>query len=94
MKVVEWTDENGYKRRRQLRNKDPNSMRESGVPLEPPDLDQLDWATIKRDLHNALFDRGLVTWQDVQRSQNGVTTAILATVRRKLIVLYKVRRGG
>lgn len=69
-------------------------MRESGVPLEPPDLDQLDWATIKRDLHNALFDRGLVTWQDVQRSQNGVTTAILATVRRKLIVLYKVRRGG
>ena len=89
MKIVEWTDNKGYKRKRAIKDTDSNESAIHGMPLEPPDLERLDWKQLKLDLYHNLMNRDLVSWQDVQYSQNGVTSAILATFKRKIIALYR-----
>lgn len=92
MKKVEWTDEKGFKRGSLLREQDPEVLRESGVPIGPPNLDEVDWEGVKRDLHNRLYELGLFTWEDVVAKQNGVTSAILSAFRKRIVTLY--RTGG
>jgi len=89
MKVVEWEDKDGYRHRSMLRDNDPDRLASSGIPLDPPDIDRLDWDKIKRDLHNSLVEGGLSTWQDVQNSQTGLVSSILSVLKRPLIDLYK-----
>jgi hypothetical protein len=89
MKNVVWTDEDGYKRVSLLRDRDPDHMAPEGIPLTPPDLSQLDWEEMKRELHNSLVDKKLFTWDDVQREQNGVSSAILSVMKRRMIALYR-----
>lgn len=94
MKIVVWTDKDGYNHRSLLRDSDPDSIASSGVPLDPPSVDQLDWEGIKRDLHNALIDRGLHDMQDVQKQQNGVTSSIISVLKRPLMSLYKMQEAA
>jgi hypothetical protein len=89
MKVVIWEDERGYKRRSLLRDNDPDHLAKSGVPLDPPDLTALDWEGLMRDLHNALVERGLSSWQDVLDSQTGITSSIISVFKRPIVGLYK-----
>ena len=109
MKIITCLDPNGYKRRYIIRDSDPEDQAaELGIPADPPDLKGLDWSGVealgvdvdelKRKLHNHLVTFGLITWRDVQRSQNGVTQAIMAVghdrrllglLKRQLIMLYK-----
>ena len=91
MKTVEWTTENGYERRALIRDEDPVQLAYGGggLAIGPPDLEQLDWDAIKRELHNTLVSRGLNSWAEVQRSQNGITSAITAVLRRRIINLYR-----
>lgn len=93
MQRVEWTDGKGRKRCRLVHNvlDDPKE----GVPLEPPDLDRLDWERIKAVLHNELMDRGLLTAQDAQVNPNAFSGAIFAALRRPLLDLYRehLQRG-
>jgi predicted nuclease with TOPRIM domain len=72
-----------------LRDGDPESMAEKGIPVMPPDLNGVDWEDVKRELHNALVDQGLFTWQDVQREQRGVTSAVKTCLHRRVIELYR-----
>lgn len=89
MKIVEWVDEQGFKHKSLLRDQDPDRLAPSGVPLDPPDLNRLDWEGLKRELHNLLLEKGLRTWKDVQKSQNGVTSSIVTVFKRPIISLYK-----
>lgn len=89
MKLVQWTDDNGYYRLSLLRDKDPDELAPQGVPHEPPDINDLDWERIKREIHNLLVSKRLLNWKDVQRSQNGITNTINATIKRELIMLYR-----
>lgn len=89
MKIINWIDDDGYKRQRAIKEGEPDELAIDGIPLEPPDLERLDWEQLKRDLYHNLMNRDLVSWQDVQFSQNGVTSAILATFKRPLIALYR-----
>jgi len=91
MRKVIKVDRFRYKRAYLVKNEDPDEKAEEGIQLNPPDLDLLEWEEVKRDLHNMLVDRGLFTWMDVQRAQNGVTASILAAMRKRLITLYKNR---
>jgi len=92
MRFVTWTDTHGYRRRALVCDTDPDDAApEIGVPAGIPDLDTLDWDAIKRDLHNHLTDQGLITWKDVQDSTNGITSAVLAVMRKRLILLYKTQ---
>ena len=89
MRLVNWTDENGYKRRSLVRDNDPDTEAESGIRKDIPSLNELDWEDMKRTLHNYLFDNGVFTRDDVTRLQNSVTNAITATFRRQIINLYR-----
>jgi len=42
----------------------------------------------RRDLHNALFDAGLISWLDIQQKQ-GLPGLILGVTRTRLINLYR-----
>ena len=92
MKATCWIDEAGYSRVSIVHDDDDTLEASHGLPIGPPDVTNLDWEDIVRDLHNALVDRGLFTYKDVMRSQNGVTSAILSVLRRKVITLYKQQR--
>ena len=91
MRSVGWTDNDGYKHQSLVRDGDPDSAAETGIPNDPPDLNQLDWNEIERELHNRLVEAGLITWVDVQRSQNGLTGIVRAVVHKRIVQLYKLQ---
>jgi hypothetical protein len=88
MRTTTWTDKHGYKHRSLVRDDDPDEMGPQGVLQDPPNLNELDWEGIKLDLHNALVERGLYSWRDVQEKR-GLRGAILSAVKRRLILLYR-----
>lgn len=89
MKLVEWQDKKGWLRRSLLRDEDSAQSAPSGVPQGVPDVTALDWGNIPKELNNQLHNRGLFSHEDVVRSQDGLTGAILAVLKRRLIKLYR-----
>jgi hypothetical protein len=87
MRTVTW-EKNGYKHRSIVRDDDPDEMAEQGILQDPPNLENLDWEGIKQDLHNALVERGLYSWRDVQEKR-GLRGAILSSTKRRLVQLYR-----
>lgn len=93
MKKVVWVDKHGYKHASLLRDNDPPENAHLGIPQDPPDLSRLDWEGMRRDLHNLLVERELITWQDVQAAQTGIQQAILTVFRSPIVRLYKSKDG-
>ncbi|NIM52297.1 MAG: hypothetical protein GTO22_24140 [Gemmatimonadales bacterium] len=103
MRLIQWLDDDGYRRQSLVRDDDPDDMAEYGIPLDPPSLAELDIPEeVKRDLHNELSVRGLLTWTDVMAQQNGVTGVVKAVagqhdlsepdtraLRRAVLALYR-----
>ena len=91
MKLVEWTDGSGYKRRALIRDDDAIDVAidGNGLSQDPPDINLLDWDNIRRELHNELVRRGLITYEDVMRQQTGVTASVKRAVTQRLLELYK-----
>lgn len=94
MRLVHFTDERGYKYVSMVRDSDPDESAPEGIIQGPPDVEFLDWDDIKRRLHNALVDRGLFDYNDLVRQQVGVQGAILSTLKRPVVELYKEHRDG
>ena len=88
MKPVIYTDKNGYKRRSLVRDNDDESDGELGIPYGPPDIRQLDWDRMLKDMHNALASAGLFNWKDAQESRVGISAAT-SVLKRELIQLYR-----
>lgn len=89
MRKIIWENEAGHKQVSLVRDDDPDSMASAGVPIGPPDLEELDWENIKRELNSMLIERGLLTWQNVQSQQNGITSVLLAVLKRPLVELFR-----
>ena len=92
MRTVIWEDRNGYTRASLVRDGDPDEAAEHGIPIEPPDLDQLEWEEGKRDLSNSLVRQGIFTYEDMRNAQNAVKRAVNLALHKKVVDLY--RRGG
>lgn len=88
MRPVKYKDDRGYLHRVMVKDDDPDEMARFGIPAGPPDLHELDWEEIIRQMNNALVEHGLNSWLDVQRSPIGVQVAT-TVVRRYLIDLYR-----
>lgn len=88
MRVVKWTDENGWVHRSQIRDSDPDSAAKKGIPRDPPDVNQIDWEAVKRDLHNLLADRGLINLADVRSKGEHLRSAAQSVLYERLIALY------
>jgi len=89
MKKVVWTDRAGYLRAAMIRDDDPDEMAEAGIPLNPPDLEDLDWEGIKRDIHNSLVQSELYTWKDVLRLQNAISGIVSRVMKQHIVRLYR-----
>lgn len=88
MKKVLFKDKRGYMRRALVRDTDPDSAANMGIPDGPPDISRLDWDTLRRDMSNALAENGAFDWDGLQRNQGGMIAA-LNVVKRALISLYR-----
>jgi len=92
MRQVTYTDTAGRKWQRLLPDAAPDSDARKGVPLGPPSLEALglNHETEVR-LHNALFNRGLITADDVARRPNEVAAALMSALRldaQTIMALY------
>ena len=85
MKILEWTDGDGYDRRALAREGDEPG---EGIPLDPPDLGRLDWEGVKRDLHNHLVSHGWFSWEDIQKTP-GLQAVCASVLKRRVIALYR-----
>lgn len=93
MKLLKWEDENGLIRQSWVKN--DVDIPDYGIPNDPPDLTSLGLPpAVCRELHNNLVENGLVTYQDVLRSGNGVTSILrqmdLKQYRQQVLTLYKL----
>lgn len=61
----------------------------TGIIQSPPDLRQLDWNSIQRNLHNALLEHNLLTLKDIQIRQNEFNKIVLSAVGKPLMNLYQ-----
>jgi len=107
MRLITYTDDNGYIRQALLRDSAPDDEAYKGIQLDLPNLDGVQGIPddVRRALHNALIARGLYCWADVLRLQNGVTgvvkvlaakhkldEATAKSIKRQVLHIYK--RGG
>lgn len=89
MRAVLREDQNGYLRAWLVRDSDPDEDAEQGIPLEPPDLDGIDWGEVQRDIHNALVRRGLFGAGDLAGRQSKVLPIVARVVKKHVVLLYK-----
>lgn len=94
MRKVEWTDKAGRRRRSIIRDNDSDSMAEYGIPDDPPNVDLIDWEQVKVDLHNALYDRNIVNWDDVVGQQTALRSAAISALKNHLVRLYRETQGA
>jgi len=89
MNLVKYTDENEITRAAYINEvvTDPRQ----GIPITIPDvIDGLDWEAIPKEIHNALMERGLYSWDDVQKQQTAITGILRSVLLRKIIALYRM----
>jgi hypothetical protein len=91
MKLVIWEDRRGWLHRSLVRDEDSDDMGPQGIAQDPPDIDEIDWDAVKKEIHNRLVEAGLVTWMDVQRGQNQIRGIIRAALQRRIIQLYRAK---
>lgn len=91
MRTVEWTDKNGYRHRSLVRDTDPDSAAPNGIQQDPPDLALLDWTGIQRDMHNAMVEREVSTWGDLQLCQCINYIVAQSGLGRRLKLLLKAQ---
>jgi hypothetical protein len=89
LKLVTWTDEDGYKHQSYIKDHEPDAMASQGIPNDPPSLDIIDWNEVKRTIHNRLVQQGIRNWTDIQRHQKAITSIVNSTIKNYLVALYR-----
>lgn len=87
MKLLTFTDADGFSHKSLVRDNDTDPS--IGLIQSPPDLRQLDWEAIVKNIHNALLERELFTIQDVQIRSTEFNQIILAKVVKPIFHLYQ-----
>lgn len=80
MRYETWTDEHGYDHRSMLPDWDKESHPSEGIPADPPDLSEIDWADVQKRLHNQMVGRSIFTWDDLRRNGGDLKNAILTAI--------------
>lgn len=89
MKTVITEDRNGFLRGHLIRNNDPIERAHEGIPVGPPDLSDIDWHEVEKQMHNALVKSKVYTYQDVQRGQGKVVGLAARIVKNHVVTLYR-----
>ena len=94
MKQVTWTDEKGYKHISLLRDEDSEVFAKQGIPCDPPDVESLDWEGVKRDTHNLLVERHMLTLSDIKISTNNLRSVAQDVLFHRLVTLFQSFESG
>ena len=89
MRLVEWTDENGYNHLAWLKDNEPDYKAPEGLSHDPPDVNRIHWEEIKKDVHNQMVKMRLTDWHKVMEHQNALTGIITGAVKRNLVYLFR-----
>ena len=90
MKTVLWTDKDGYRHRSLIRDDDPESEAQRGLPQDPPDLHNVDWEGVIRDIHNKLVEGGVMSYQDLMgRRDVDLKMFIVSAVKPRVIAVLR-----
>lgn len=87
MRLIERTDSDGYKHLYHIKDNDLDTA--PGIRADPPDIRQLDWEGIARQIHNGLVENKLISRNDIQYSKSGLDSIILTAIKRPLVALYR-----
>lgn len=87
MKLVQYTDEDGFLHQSLIRDNMKSTQANLGIPHDPPDLRQLDWDGIVRELNEQLIAQELITLADI--AQGTLSNTILRVIQTKIVQLYK-----
>lgn len=89
MRYVVIVDAMGYKRRYLVRDEDGDEdAARIGIQAGPPDMRDLDFEAIRREIHNSLVEQGLNSWNDINNSPVGLSL-ICAVIKRHVAGLFK-----
>lgn len=90
MKIVYSTDQNGLKHAYNVPD-DFTGKPEQGLPIKIPDLTQINWAELRKKIHNLLVENNLTDIASIKSDEgNRVLHRIVAkTIVDELFNLYK-----
>jgi hypothetical protein len=89
-----WIDIQGRKWLRQV-PKGHEDEAQFGIELGPPDISSLGLPeAISINLHNELFNRGLITWDDVKQRPGEVQAALQAALKVDAGMIMGLYKGG
>lgn len=90
MKRVTFTDNDGKVCVVLLRDEDDPNFPEVGIPVEPPPIERV-VRDAAMEVQNEFVKRGMLTWRDVVVTQDGVSSVLRDTLRKKIIEAYKFK---
>jgi hypothetical protein len=91
MQRIEYTDDDGYKKIVELPDSASNEEAAYGILIGPPDLDELDLPErLKIKLNNELFDRGLITYEDVKSQHQSISSALKAVFKADVVAIVNL----
>jgi len=94
MKAVVYKDENGWLRRSLVLDTMSALEGQKGVPDNPPDIAELDWNEIAKELNNLLIERNLISVKDLRgQGINHLHNAVQVVVTKKIVELYKSKEA-
>jgi hypothetical protein len=91
MRRVTYVDRRGYKKVALIRDTDPDEAAAQGLPLGPPDLDELDFEEVKREINDSLVREGVLSIRDLSRQPSAVTIAVRDAMVHRIVALMKNR---
>lgn len=96
MKRLQWFDARGYLRQALVREEDTLEMaqRGQGLPADPPDVEDIDWEVVRRNLHNALAQYHLTTLEQVNHSTAPLSSVCNKALKAEILRLYQRKGQG
>lgn len=91
MRQVTYVDRKGYQRVALVRDTDPDEAAPTGIPLGPPDLDELDFEEVKREINNEMVKQGILNIRDLPRRPNAITLAVRSAMVHRIVALMKAQ---
>lgn len=89
MKTIDWVDDRGRKRRSLVKDTDGIEAAQYGIPVEPPDIRNLDWDAVIKEIEDKQFEHRMYDWQQAQQSPAAIQECI-NVFKRHFIRLYKL----
>ena len=87
MKILIYEDTNGKLHRSILRDDDPDSLVDEGIPLDPPNIEDI-LEEAKITLHNELVRKGLFDVKSINDHNGALSSSVKKCITNKIIKRY------